>query len=155
MLLISIILLDYFFILIIISNYNYINEGEIVKNKEHTYSNLGIIDDIETIDVEDIYTNKIAIKMLLHNYKKIEEENTMLKQDLNRQATIERALSDKEKNTNISTIFGGSATVLTGFGISFITSNIYDIKGWIVFIFGIISEAISIYYSIRKDDNND
>ncbi|MCR5483665.1 MAG: hypothetical protein K6E99_04625 [Bacilli bacterium] len=118
-------------------------------------SNLGLSSDLDDINIDDICNNKVALNMLLHNYRKIEEENIMLKQDVNRQSTIERMLYIKEKYTKIASHLGLLATVLIGFGINFVTNNIKDIKGLILLGTGIILQIISIKYSNKKGDEND
>ena len=118
-------------------------------------SNLGLSSDLDDINIDDICNNKVALNMLLHNYRKIEEENIMLKQDVNRQSTIERMLYIKEKYTKIASTLGLLATVLIGFGINFVTNNIKDIKGLILLGAGIILQIISIKFSNKKGDEND
>lgn len=110
-------------------------------------TNLGLTDNLEDITVDQIKNNETAINMLLHNYRKLENENNMLKQDLNRQSTIERTLAIKKTYTKIAAIISVFATLLLSFGINFVTNNSKDIKGIILIVLGIIAEAISLYFS--------
>ncbi len=117
-------------------------------------SDLGIEENIDGVTLDELLENKTALKMLLHNYQKIQNENIMLKQDLQRQATIERELDRKTDFSKISGIFAFCSSVSLSFGINFVTNNINDIKGWILSILGIVFQIISIYYSFRKAERN-
>lgn len=113
-------------------------------------SDLGIEENIDGVKIDELLKNKTALKMLLHNHQKIQNENIMLKQDLQRQATIEKELDIKIVFSKISGIFALCSSVALGFGINFVTSNMADIKGWIISIFGVAFQIISLYYSFRK-----
>ena len=112
---------------------------------------LGVTNDLNEIDIDELINNKTAINMLLHHNKKMENENLMLKQDLNRQATIERTLSNKKTYTKIATIISIFATILISFGINFLTTNSKDIKGLILIILGVFAEGIYVYFSFKGD----
>ena len=116
-------------------------------------TNLGLTDNLEDITVDQIKDNETAINMLLHNYRKLENENSMLKQDLIRQSTIERSLVINKTYTKISAIISVFATLLLSFGINFVTNDSSDIKGIILVILGIIAEIISLYFSFREEGN--
>lgn len=114
---------------------------------------IGVTKNLSDISVEELLNNSTAINMLLHEYQKTENENTMLKQDLTRQATIERTLQTKQAYSKIAGILGLFSTILLSFGINFVTaSNTIDIKGWILVASGIIAQAISLYFSFKGDD---
>ncbi len=113
-------------------------------------SDLGIEENIDGVTLEELLKNKTALKMLLHNHQKIQNENVMLKQDLQRQSTIEKELDRKTEFSKISGMFALCSSVALGFGINFVTNNIVDIKGWILCILGVTFQIISIYYSFRK-----
>lgn len=117
-------------------------------------SDLGIEENIDGVTLDELLKNKTALKMLLHNHQKIQNENVMLKQDLQRQATIERELDRKKEFSKISGILASCSSIALGFGINFVTSNIGDIKGWIVCAFGIAFQLISLYYNFRKVETN-
>ena len=118
-------------------------------------TNLGLTNNLEDITVEKLMNNETAINMLLHNYRKLENENSMLKQDLNRQSTVERTLNAKKTYSKIAAIMSLFATLLLSFGINFVTSNQKDVKGIILTIIGVIAEIISLYFSFSGDDDND
>lgn len=116
-------------------------------------TNLGLTENLEDITVEQIKNNETAINMLLHNYRKLENENSMLKQDLNRQSTIERTLAIKKTYTKIAAIISVFATLLLSFGINFVTSDSKDIKGIILVVLGVIAEIMSLYFSFIGEGN--
>lgn len=116
-------------------------------------TNLGLTENLEDVTVEQIKNNETAINMLLHNYRKLENENSMLKQDLNRQSTIERTLAIKKTYTKIAAIISVFATLLLSFGINFVTSDSKDIKGIILVVLGVIAEIMSLYFSFIGEGN--
>lgn len=115
-------------------------------------TSLGVTNDLNDIDVKDLLNNETAINMLLHENQKLENENMMLKQDLNRQSTIERTLLIRKTYTKVAAVISVFSTLLISFGINFITSDKKDIKGYIILILGIISEIISLYFSFKGDE---
>ena len=120
------------------------------KNKLN--SGLGLTKDLADIGVDDLKDNPVAINIILHNCQRLENENTMLKQDLNRQATIERTLSERKAYTKIAAIVSIFGTILLSFGINFVTANSRDVKGIILIILGIIAHIISLYFSFKGDE---
>ena len=115
-------------------------------------SELGLEDKIDDVNIEELVGNKVALKMLLHNHQKLEDENTMLKQDLQRQATFERSLEKREDSSKTAGIFSLFSSIILGFGINFVTSDSKDIKGWIFVFAGVILEILSLYFTFRKVD---
>ena len=119
--------------------------------KSNAKSGLGLKKELADIGIDDLKDNPVAITMLLHNYQRLENENIMLKQDLNRQATIERTLSERKTYTKIAAIVSLFGTILLSFGINFVTDNSGDIKGKILILLGIVAEIISLYFSFKGD----
>ena len=117
-------------------------------------SDLGIEENIDGVTLDELLRNRTALKMLLHIYQKIQDENIMLKQDLQRQSTIEKELDRKIEFSKISAILSLCSSISLSFGINFVTSNTSDIKGWVLNVLGIIFQIISIYYNFRKAEKN-
>ena len=125
-----------------------------MPGENNRISNLGIEENIDGVTIDEIIENKPALKMLLHNYQKVNTENEMLKQDLERQATFERTLEKKNGDSKIAGILSLISTLAVGFGINFITNNIKDFPGWVVLTIGIILQGMSIYFSVREENKN-
>lgn len=117
-------------------------------------SDLGIEENIDGVTIDELLKNRTALKMLLHNHQKIENENIMLKQDLQRQATIEKELDRKNDFSKISGVLSLFSSISLSFGINFVTTDSSDIKGWILIGFGIFFQGISFYYDFRKVGKN-
>lgn len=90
-------------------------------------SDLGIEENIDGVTLKELLNDEPALKMLLHNYQKIGNENKMLKQDLERQATIER-IRKKEDFLKIAAIFSLLSNITLSFGVNFITNS--NMSGW-------------------------
>lgn len=121
-----------------------------MPDRNNIASNLGIEDNIDGVTIDEIITNKTALKMLLHNYQKISNENEMLKQDLERQSTFERGLERKNDDSKTAGIFSFISTLAVGFAINFVTTDLNSKPGWILLIIGIVLEVVSIYFSVRE-----
>ena len=115
-------------------------------------TSLGVTNDLNDINIKDFLNNETAINMLLHENQKLENENMMLKQDLNRQATVERTLLMRKTYTKVAAVISIFSTLLLSFGINFITSDKNDIKGFILLFLGIAAEIISLYFSFKGDE---
>jgi len=120
------------------------------KRKDHQ---LVSIDDLDSIMPDQLLGNKTAIVMLLREHKRITDENQMLKQDLNRQATFERALSIRKNNAKISAMVSFLASLSLSFGVGMITSSGISGGNLIVFMLGIILEVFSLYLSFCDKDS--
>ena len=114
-------------------------------------TDLGFQAEIANISTNEILNNEPAIKMLLNNCKRLENENNMLKQDLNRQATIERTLVLEQKNKKIASFLSIISTILISFGINFITNNQNDFKGILLLVIGIVIGFAQLYYSFKEE----
>lgn len=117
-------------------------------------SDLGIEENIDGVTIDELFANKTALKMLLHNHQKIQNENIMLKQDLQRQSTIENELDRKMDFSKVAGTFALFSSVALGFGINFVTNDSGDIKGWIITALGVIFQGASMYYTFRKAGKN-
>ena len=115
-------------------------------------TSLGVTNDLNDINIKDLLNNETAINMLLHENQKLENENMMLKQDLNRQATVERTLLMRKTYTKVAAVISLFSTLLLSFGINFITSDKNDIKGFVLLLLGIAAEIISLYFSFKGDE---
>lgn len=115
-------------------------------------TSLGVTNDLNDINIKDLLNNETAINMLLHENQKLENENMMLKQDLNRQATVERTLLMRKTYTKVAAVISIFSTLLLSFGINFITSDKSDIKGFVLLFLGIAAEIISLYFSFKGDE---
>lgn len=115
-------------------------------------TSLGVTNDLNDINIKDLLNNETAINMLLHENQKLENENMMLKQDLNRQATVERTLLMRKTYTKVAAVISIFSTLLLSFGINFITSDKNDIKGFVLLFLGIAAEIISLYFSFKGDE---
>jgi len=120
------------------------------KRKDHQ---LVSIDDLDSIMPDQLLGNKTAIVMLLREHKRITDETQMLKQDLNRQATFERALSIRKNNAKISAMVSFLASLSLSFGVGMITSSGISGGNLIVFMLGIILEVFSLYLSFCDKDS--
>jgi hypothetical protein len=103
------------------------------------------------LNVEELANNQTAIKMLLHYYKQLLNQNSALNNEVNTLRTYVDAYQRKKSNSS----FGGSllalSNLLTAFAVNLLT-NREIIPGMVLLVPGLIMLVIGLYYSY-KDSN--
>lgn len=105
------------------------------------------------ITVKELLNNETAITMLLKDYKRVSDENQMMRQDLNRQATFERELSVKNARTKIAAALSFIVALTTAFGVNLITSSSegqINIGGVVLVIVSVTLEIIVLVLTLGK-----
>jgi hypothetical protein len=108
-------------------------------------------DGLADLTVEEIVNNETAIKMLFHYYKKLNDENTGLKNEKNTLDTYVTAYEKQRDNSSISALLLILSNILIAFGINILTDiSQNNNAGWILFGVGIIVATVGIYFNFFK-----
>jgi hypothetical protein len=108
-------------------------------------------DSFAEVKSEEVVNNLTAVKMILHYYKKLTEDNQTYKNDLNTYKTYADAFSKKQSNSATSAILLILSNVLIAFGVNFLTSNPPINVGWFLLISGGLSTLAGLYFNFWKD----
>lgn len=120
------------------------------EHKQHGGNILGLqTDELAGLSAEELTQNPTAIKMLLHYYRQLVDDNTSLKNDNNTLKTYVDAYGRQKSNSATGAILLAVSNISIGFGVSLLSiSNIWP--GIASLIVGVSLVFTGIYFSFRK-----
>lgn len=126
------------------------NEEELQNSADSGF--LGISPDkFVEVDVKELVNNETAIKMLLHYYNKLTEENKTQKNDINTYKTYVDAYSKKKSNAATSSVLFVLSNLSIAFAVNLLTKANPDNSGWLLLIMGGTLAASGLYFNFWKD----
>lgn len=102
------------------------------------------------LSLEEIVNNVPAIKMIMHYYKQLVDENNAQRNELNTYKTYVDAFERKKTDSSISAIFFLVSNISIGFGVNILTQQNPHIAGWFLLGFGLISAGVAIYFNFLR-----
>lgn len=127
------------------------------KPRESSNSLLGVpMEDIANLSVDEIVNNKPAVTMIFHYYRRMEDENTSLKNERNTLQTYVDAFNRKKSDSATAAILLLVSNIIIGFGINLLTdANPQSVNpGWILLVVGIIITLTGLYFQFLKDKSS-
>lgn len=125
--------------------------GDLTSKEKIPQSILGLsTEELAGLSEADLTENPVAIRMILHYYKQITEENSVLKNDNNTLKTYAAAYERKRSDSATSAILLITSNVFIGFSINLLTTSL-ALPGFIMLIGGIILAALGIFFNFVKD----
>jgi len=113
---------------------------------------LGISPDkFAEVDVKELVNNETAIKMLLHYYTKLTDENKTQKNDINTYRTYVGAYDKKKSNAATSAILFILSNLSIAFSINLLTKTPPVIAGWFLLFMGGALALAGLYFNFWKD----
>ena len=79
-------------------------------------------DALAGLSPDELNNNPVAIKMLLHYYRQLVEENNALKNDNNTLKTYVDAYDRQRRGSSIGVVLMGASNVSVGFGVNLLTA---------------------------------
>ena len=79
-------------------------------------------DALARLSPDELNNNPVAIKMLLHYYRQLVEENNALKNDNNTLKTYVDAYDRQRRGSSIGVVLMGASNVSVGFGVNLLTA---------------------------------
>lgn len=121
------------------------------EQKDISESILGLsTNELAGLSIDEITNNPTAIKMIMHYYKKLLDENATLRNDNNTYKTYIDAYNRIKSNTIIGTLLLSLSNISVGFGVNLLTSsNIWP--GLFTLIPGVLLIIIGIYINYFKE----
>ncbi|MFJ9535427.1 hypothetical protein [Herbaspirillum sp. NPDC101396] len=110
------------------------------------------MDELGGLSVDELAGNKVALTMLLHYYKQLNDENTGLKNERNTLSTYVSSFGQKKSDARNGAIFMAASTIFTGFGVNMLTSDAKTFAGYGVFIPGLVLLVVGLYLSLRDGE---
>ena len=102
------------------------------------------------LSVAELTGNETAIKMMMHYYKQVVDENNSLKNDNNTLRTYVSAYDKQKSNSATGAVLLAVSNVPIGFGVNLITSA-NTVPGLFSLIVGIVLTGAGIYFNFFKD----
>jgi hypothetical protein len=104
------------------------------------------------VSVADLTGNETAIKMVMHYYKRLVEENSTLKNDNNTLKTYVDAYQSQKSNSATGAVLLFVSNISIGFGVNLLTIGT-SWPGLASLIVGIAIAGAGAYFSFLKDRN--
>ncbi len=127
-------------------------EGD--QQQSHQNSNiLGLsTSQLAGLSADELTENPTAIKMLLHYYRQLTDDNTRLKNDNNTLKTYVDAYDKQKSNTATGAILLAVSNISIGFGVNLLTGSTPNLwPGVSSFIVGISLVVSGTYFTFFKD----
>jgi hypothetical protein len=123
-----------------------------LRRKDHA-NILGVAtDELAGLSVDELTGNATAIKMMVHYYRQLVEENNTLKNDNNTLKTYVSAYERQRSNSATGGILLAVSNVSLGFGINLLTSkDTPAAPGVASLLVGIALILAGAYFSFFKD----
>lgn len=80
-------------------------------------------DELAGLTADELTNNPVAIKMLLHYYRQMVEENASLKNDNNTLKTYVDAYEKQKNNSFVAAVLLAASNISIGFGINLLTGD--------------------------------
>ncbi len=103
------------------------------------------------VDVKELVNNETAIKMLLHYYTKLTEENKTQKNDINTYKTYVDAYGKKKSNAATSATLFILSNLSIAFAVNLLTKTPPVNAGWFLLIMGGALAFSGLYFNFWKD----
>ncbi len=103
------------------------------------------------VDVNELVNNETAIKMLLHYYTKLTDENKTQKNDINTYKTYVGAYDKKKSNTATSATLFILSNLSIAFAINLLTKTPPVNAGWFLLVMGGALASAGLYFNFWKD----
>lgn len=129
------------------------HNGKAIMTKDENQTDENILglstNDLAGLSAEELTDNPTAIKMLLHYYRQLVDNNTALKNDNNTLKTYVDAYDRQKTNSATGAILLAVSNISIGFGVNLLTLNT-TWPGIASLIVGISLLVTGIYFSFRK-----
>lgn len=106
-------------------------------------------DELAGLTADELNNNPVAIKMLLHYYRQLVDENGALKNTNNTLETYVAAYTRQKADAVTSAVLLATSNISIGFGVNLLTSNT-TWPGIASLIVGVALTAAGLYFALRR-----
>ncbi len=108
-------------------------------------------DELAGLTVEELTDNSTAIKMMVHYYKQLVDENTSLRNEVNTLRTYVSAYDTTKSNSATGAVLLALSNISIGFGVNLLSNEGVGYAGWWSIGIGVAVIVVGIYFSFFKD----
>ena len=123
------------------------------KQNDQKSSILGLsTSQLADLSADELTDNPTAIKMLLHYYRQLTDDNTRLKNNNNTLKTYVDAYGKQKSNTATGAILLAVSNISIAFGVNLLTGSTTSVRAGVCsLIVGITLVISGIYFTFLKD----
>lgn len=108
--------------------------------------------EIANVSVEELTGNVTALKMVLHYYRQLSDENRTLKNSNNTLKTYVDAYDKGKSNSAAGAALLTLSSIVVAFGVNLLTGGGSGVApGWVTFVAGVAISVGGLYFSFWKD----
>lgn len=108
--------------------------------------------EIANVSVEELTGNVTALKMVLHYYRQLSDENRTLKNSNNTLKTYVDAYDKGKSNSAAGAALLTLSSIVVAFGVNLLTGGGSGVApGWVTFVAGVAIAVGGLYFSFWKD----
>lgn len=107
-------------------------------------------DQLAGLTETDLVNNSIAIRMMLHYYKQMSDENHSLKNTNNTLQTYATAYERKKSDTTVAAVLLILSNIAIGFGTNILTTG-FSIAGTLLFVMGVLLSLGAVFFNFFKE----
>ena len=120
-------------------------------NQSRSGSFLGLdTEQLAGLSVDELVSNETAIKMVVHYYRQLVDENKSLRNDINTLRTYADAYSKQKSNSATGAILLAISNISIAFGVNLLTADPPG-PGWWSIGAGVAMVVAGAYFSFFKD----
>lgn len=123
-----------------------------VKKGDDQESILGLsTSELAGLSVEEITNNETAIKMVMHYYKKLVDDNRALRNENNTLQTYQAAYDSQKSNSATAAILLAVSNISIAFGVNMVTATDTIAPGIFCLALGVLLICTGVYFNFFKD----
>jgi hypothetical protein len=113
---------------------------------------LGVsVEELAGLSVQEIVGNETAVKMVMHYYRQLSEENAALKNDLNTATTYVSGYELKRVDVSVGAGLQFVASLFLAFAVNILTGDGKPSPGYLLLVAGLVCQAIGLFFSLRRE----
>ena len=102
------------------------------------------------VQIDDLVNNPTAIRMVMHYYKRLVDDNGTLRNENNTLKTYVDAYERNKSNSHTGAVLIFASNITIGFGVNLLTSQSFA-PGTVTFLSGLCMATAGAYFSFLKD----
>jgi hypothetical protein len=108
-------------------------------------------EELAGLSVQEIVGNEPAVKMVMHYYRQLSEENAALKNDLNTATTYVSGYELKRVDVSVGAGLQFVGSLFLAFAVNILTGDGKPTPGYLLLVAGVVGQAVGLYFSLRRE----
>ena len=108
-------------------------------------------EELAGLSVEEIVGNEPAVKMVMHYYRQLSEENAALKNDFNTATTYVSGYELKRVDVSVGAGLQFVGSLFIAFDVNILTGDGKPAPGYLLLVAGVLGQVFGLYFSLRRE----